>query len=110
MATFYEFFNEQKYADAVKNVSVVPSKAQLPTLSPWPLPGPTCPKTLLWLPSEPSVKVHLFSVPKAFYYVTFYCYNTLTTTNLGREGFICHTLLHHSPSLREVRTGTRART
>lgn len=22
MATFYEFFNEQKYADAVKNVSI----------------------------------------------------------------------------------------
>lgn len=40
MATFYEFFNEQKYADAVKNVSVASSKAQLPTLSPWPLPGP----------------------------------------------------------------------
>lgn len=31
MATFYEFFNEQKYADAVKNVSVTSSKAQLPT-------------------------------------------------------------------------------
>lgn len=30
MATFYEFFNEQKYADAVKNVSVTPSKLQLP--------------------------------------------------------------------------------
>lgn len=28
MATFYEFFNEQKYADAVKNVSVTPLKAQ----------------------------------------------------------------------------------
>lgn len=31
MATFYEFFNEQKYADAVKNVSVSPSRAQSPT-------------------------------------------------------------------------------
>lgn len=28
MATFYEFFNEQKYADAVKNVSITHLKAQ----------------------------------------------------------------------------------
>lgn len=33
MATFYEFFNEQKYADAVKNVSVASSKC-LPQNSP----------------------------------------------------------------------------
>lgn len=39
MATFYEFFNEQKYADAVKNVSVTPLKAQFPTSSPWSFPG-----------------------------------------------------------------------